>query len=210
MRQPAPRIRICANFGRFRALRSLFLLHLRRPLARLPAHTLRATTAGQRKATSLAANYDCALPVERPAPSQRPESLTPRLVVHSPCRRTLTRRVQQRTRRVSTRPTSGTDGGACDSSACPLLASLAAHLATSAHLLLPLHRDAHEVGWVIAGATAAVSTVITLCTVYLHAHNYTKPKEQRQILRILLMPAVYASTSACACFGSARCPCAAK
>ncbi|CEQ42783.1 SPOSA6832_04644 [Sporobolomyces salmonicolor] len=52
--------------------------------------------------------------------------------------------------------------------------------------------DAHETGWVIAGVTAAVSTVITLFTVFMHARNYYVPKEQRQIIRILFMPAVYA------------------
>ncbi|GAA6052410.1 hypothetical protein JCM3770_000228 [Rhodotorula araucariae] len=55
--------------------------------------------------------------------------------------------------------------------------------------------DAHEIGWIIAGATAAVSTLITLWTMWLHGRNYTKPREQRQILRILLMPAVYAIVS---------------
>ncbi|GJN87385.1 hypothetical protein Rhopal_000334-T1 [Rhodotorula paludigena] len=55
--------------------------------------------------------------------------------------------------------------------------------------------DAHEIGWVIAGVTAAISTLITLISVWLHARNYYKPKEQRQILRILLMPAVYAVVS---------------
>ncbi|ORY79345.1 organic solute transporter Ostalpha-domain-containing protein [Leucosporidium creatinivorum] len=55
--------------------------------------------------------------------------------------------------------------------------------------------DAHKVGWVIAGATAAVSTVISLFTVFMHARNYYRPKEQRQIMRILLMPPVYAVIS---------------
>ncbi|GAA5866113.1 hypothetical protein JCM1840_005074 [Sporobolomyces johnsonii] len=55
--------------------------------------------------------------------------------------------------------------------------------------------DAHEIGWVIAGVTAAVSTVITLFTVFMHARNYYVPKEQRQIIRILFMPAVYAVIS---------------
>jgi hypothetical protein len=52
--------------------------------------------------------------------------------------------------------------------------------------------DAHEIGWLIAGVTAAVSTVITFYNVWLHARNYYKPKEQRQVIRILFMPAVYA------------------
>ncbi|KAM0754398.1 DUF300-domain-containing protein [Meredithblackwellia eburnea MCA 4105] len=55
--------------------------------------------------------------------------------------------------------------------------------------------DAHKVGWLIAGATAAVSTVITLVQFFLHARNYYVPKEQRQILRIILMPPVYAVIS---------------
>lgn len=101
------------------------------------------------------------------------------------------------------------------------------------HLAVLVYRwDAHKVGWVIAGATAAVvsvaataeaasqtnqavsvqSTVISLFTVFMHARNYYRPKEQRQIMvrrrrellgveranhlprpqRILLMPPVYA------------------
>ncbi|GAA5899275.1 hypothetical protein JCM8208_001605 [Rhodotorula glutinis] len=55
--------------------------------------------------------------------------------------------------------------------------------------------DAHEIGWIIAGVTTAVSTLITLVSIWLHARNYYKPKEQRQVLRILLMPAVYAIVS---------------
>ncbi|BGP30803.1 hypothetical protein JCM10296v2_002560 [Rhodotorula toruloides] len=55
--------------------------------------------------------------------------------------------------------------------------------------------DAHEIGWLIAGVTAAVSTVITFYNVWLHARNYYKPKEQRQVIRILFMPAVYAVVS---------------
>ncbi|GAA6002268.1 hypothetical protein JCM10207_003155 [Rhodosporidiobolus poonsookiae] len=55
--------------------------------------------------------------------------------------------------------------------------------------------DAHEIGWVIAGATAAAATVITLFSVWKHARNYYNPKQQRQVLRIMFMPAVYAIVS---------------
>ncbi|GAA6010174.1 hypothetical protein JCM11491_005376 [Sporobolomyces phaffii] len=55
--------------------------------------------------------------------------------------------------------------------------------------------DAHEKGWVIAGATALVSVVISLISILKHARNYYVPKQQRQIIRILWMPAVYGVVS---------------
>ncbi|SCZ99048.1 BZ3500_MvSof-1268-A1-R1_Chr3-1g05782 [Microbotryum saponariae] len=57
--------------------------------------------------------------------------------------------------------------------------------------------DAHEIGWLIAGVAAAVSTVVTLISVFFHARNYYVPREQRQIIRILFMPAVYSIISFC-------------
>jgi hypothetical protein len=39
------------------------------------------------------------------------------------------------------------------------------------------------------------TTIITLYSLWQHARNYYNPKQQRQVLRILGMPAVYGSTS---------------
>ncbi|GAA5884504.1 hypothetical protein JCM6882_005280 [Rhodosporidiobolus microsporus] len=55
--------------------------------------------------------------------------------------------------------------------------------------------DAHEIGWVIAGATAAATTIITLYSVLQHALHYYNPKQQRQVIRIMWMPAVYGIVS---------------
>ncbi|KZT66067.1 DUF300-domain-containing protein [Daedalea quercina L-15889] len=55
--------------------------------------------------------------------------------------------------------------------------------------------DAHRIGWVIAGCCACVSVIFTLINVLLHARHYTNPAEQRQIIRVLYMPAVYAIIS---------------
>ncbi|GAA5821243.1 hypothetical protein JCM11251_004529 [Rhodosporidiobolus azoricus] len=55
--------------------------------------------------------------------------------------------------------------------------------------------DAHEIGWIIAGATAAATTIITLYSVLQHALHYYNPKQQRQVIRIMWMPAVYAIVS---------------
>ncbi|GAA5936016.1 OSTA/TMEM184 family protein [Sporobolomyces koalae] len=55
--------------------------------------------------------------------------------------------------------------------------------------------DAHEKGWVIAGVTALVSLVISLVSIIKHSRNYYVPKQQRQIIRILWMPAVYGVVS---------------
>ncbi|KAK7679017.1 hypothetical protein QCA50_017961 [Cerrena zonata] len=55
--------------------------------------------------------------------------------------------------------------------------------------------DAHRIGWVIAGSCAAATVVISLISVLKHATHYTNKAEQRQILRILYMPPVYAVIS---------------
>ncbi|KAK7458089.1 hypothetical protein VKT23_009995 [Stygiomarasmius scandens] len=55
--------------------------------------------------------------------------------------------------------------------------------------------DAHRIGWTIAGACSAVTVIISTCSVYQHCRSYTNPAEQRQILRILYMPPVYAIIS---------------
>ncbi|KAH9929265.1 organic solute transporter Ostalpha-domain-containing protein [Fomitopsis serialis] len=55
--------------------------------------------------------------------------------------------------------------------------------------------DAHRIGWIIAGCCACVSVLLTLFNVLQHARHYTNPAEQRQIIRVLYMPAVYASVT---------------
>ncbi|ORX35039.1 organic solute transporter Ostalpha-domain-containing protein [Kockovaella imperatae] len=58
-----------------------------------------------------------------------------------------------------------------------------------------IHWDAHRIGWAVSGAAAAVTTLITLFTLTMHATHYQQPAPQRQIMRVLLMPAVYAIVS---------------
>lgn len=53
----------------------------------------------------------------------------------------------------------------------------------------------HKIGWVIAGSAAAVTCLLALITIIGHARNYNKPLEQRQIIRVLLFPPVYAVVS---------------
>ncbi|EIM84702.1 DUF300-domain-containing protein [Stereum hirsutum FP-91666 SS1] len=58
-----------------------------------------------------------------------------------------------------------------------------------------LNWDAHRIGWAIAGGCAAVTVLVSIVTVLKHCRNYTNPAEQRQILRVLYMPPVYAVIS---------------
>jgi len=55
--------------------------------------------------------------------------------------------------------------------------------------------DHHRIGWVVAGACALVTVIISIISVMQHCRNYNTPKEQRQIIRILYMPPVYAVIS---------------
>ncbi|KAF8183665.1 organic solute transporter Ostalpha-domain-containing protein [Pholiota molesta] len=55
--------------------------------------------------------------------------------------------------------------------------------------------NTHRIGWTIAGGCAALTTIISAITVLQHCRSYTVPAEQRQILRILYMPPVYAIIS---------------
>jgi hypothetical protein len=55
--------------------------------------------------------------------------------------------------------------------------------------------DAHRIGWAIAGATAALTVVLSVFSVLSHCRSYTNRNEQRQIIRILYMPPVYAIIS---------------
>ncbi|KAJ7287484.1 DUF300-domain-containing protein [Mycena rebaudengoi] len=54
-----------------------------------------------------------------------------------------------------------------------------------------LNWDEHRIGWAIAGGCTAVTVLISLVSVLSHCRNYTNPKQQRQIIRILYMPPVY-------------------
>ncbi|WVQ71333.1 hypothetical protein IAR50_000861 [Cryptococcus sp. DSM 104548] len=58
-----------------------------------------------------------------------------------------------------------------------------------------IHWDAHRIGWAVAGGCACVTTLITLFTVTMHATRYKHPPAQRQVMRVLLMPAVYSIVS---------------
>ncbi|KAI5476847.1 hypothetical protein MNV49_007143 [Pseudohyphozyma bogoriensis] len=58
-----------------------------------------------------------------------------------------------------------------------------------------LNWDAHRVGWAIAGGCAVLTTLTGGVNVWRHARNYRKPLEQRQTIRILLMPIVFAIIS---------------
>ncbi|PPQ71311.1 hypothetical protein CVT24_012037 [Panaeolus cyanescens] len=58
-----------------------------------------------------------------------------------------------------------------------------------------IHWDAHRIGWAIAGGTAILTIIISSFTILGHCRNYTKPAQQRQILRILYMPPIYAIIS---------------
>ncbi|KAK0548274.1 hypothetical protein OC845_003673 [Tilletia horrida] len=53
----------------------------------------------------------------------------------------------------------------------------------------------HEIGWLISGAAALLTVLIALYNVFSHAYTYTRPLEQRQIIRILLFAPVYAVVS---------------
>ncbi|KAF8578642.1 hypothetical protein K439DRAFT_1361661 [Ramaria rubella] len=50
----------------------------------------------------------------------------------------------------------------------------------------------HRIGWVVSGGCTILTTLITIYSVFTHARNYHNRDEQRQIMRILWMPAVYA------------------
>ncbi|KAF8552685.1 DUF300-domain-containing protein [Imleria badia] len=58
-----------------------------------------------------------------------------------------------------------------------------------------LNWDEHRIGWAIAGGCAALTVLISLVSVAQHCRNYNKPNEQRQVLRVLYMPPVYAIVS---------------
>ncbi|KAF9318456.1 hypothetical protein BG003_011187 [Podila horticola] len=53
----------------------------------------------------------------------------------------------------------------------------------------------HVIGWAICGFLALISTLISLHLIFRHAKNYTKPSEQRHIIRIVAMIPVYSIIS---------------
>ncbi|KAF7340775.1 hypothetical protein MSAN_02106100 [Mycena sanguinolenta] len=55
--------------------------------------------------------------------------------------------------------------------------------------------DQHRIGWAIAGGCSLITVIITCISVFQHCRNYNVPREQRQIIRILYMPPVYAIIS---------------
>lgn len=55
--------------------------------------------------------------------------------------------------------------------------------------------DAHRIGWAVAGGCAALTLIVSCVSISQHCRNYNKPSEQRQILRILYMPLIYAVIS---------------
>ncbi|KAF9268899.1 DUF300-domain-containing protein [Marasmius fiardii PR-910] len=58
-----------------------------------------------------------------------------------------------------------------------------------------LNWDTHRIGWAVAGACAVVTVIISTISVLQHCRSYTNRAEQRQILRILYMPPIYAVIS---------------
>ncbi|KAL8277027.1 hypothetical protein RQP46_010561 [Phenoliferia psychrophenolica] len=58
-----------------------------------------------------------------------------------------------------------------------------------------IHWDSHRIGWAVAGGCTLVVCLVSGTNVFLHCRNYRKPLEQRQIIRILLMPIVFSVIS---------------
>ncbi|KIM43917.1 hypothetical protein M413DRAFT_442985 [Hebeloma cylindrosporum] len=60
-----------------------------------------------------------------------------------------------------------------------------------------IHWSSHRIGWAVAGGCAVLTTLISSISILQHCRNYTVPAQQRQILRILYMPPIYAIISFC-------------
>ncbi|KAF9952040.1 hypothetical protein BGZ70_000752 [Mortierella alpina] len=58
-----------------------------------------------------------------------------------------------------------------------------------------LNLDLPRIGWIAAGVFTLISTIISLVLIYRHLQYYTKPNQQRYIVRMLLMVPIYAITS---------------
>eukprot|EP01114_Cavostelium_apophysatum_P023684 TRINITY_DN9001_c0_g1_i1.p1 TRINITY_DN9001_c0_g1~~TRINITY_DN9001_c0_g1_i1.p1 ORF type:complete len:434 (+),score=76.53 TRINITY_DN9001_c0_g1_i1:107-1408(+) len=67
--------------------------------------------------------------------------------------------------------------------------------AHSSEDLTPNDGKIHIYAWIIAGLCSAWATLLTLYLVYKHFRNYTVPKLQRNIVRILFMAPIYAVDS---------------
>ncbi|KAJ1724317.1 hypothetical protein LPJ53_001400 [Coemansia erecta] len=55
--------------------------------------------------------------------------------------------------------------------------------------------DAHKVGWIIAGVFALVATIISAVHISSHLRHYTVPRQQRHIVRIILIIPIYSIIS---------------
>jgi len=55
--------------------------------------------------------------------------------------------------------------------------------------------QARYIGWMLSGVAAAIATGISIFLIYKHAQYYTKPNQQRYIIRIILMVPIYATVS---------------
>ncbi|KAJ1728469.1 hypothetical protein LPJ61_004015, partial [Coemansia biformis] len=55
--------------------------------------------------------------------------------------------------------------------------------------------DAHKIGWIVSGAFALAATVISLVHLAAHLRNYMIPRQQRHIVRVILMIPVYSIIS---------------
>ncbi|KAF9189156.1 hypothetical protein BGZ51_009822 [Haplosporangium sp. Z 767] len=55
--------------------------------------------------------------------------------------------------------------------------------------------DLPRIGWIAAGCCTLLSTIISFVLIYRHLQYYTKPNQQRYIVRMLLMVPIYAITS---------------
>ncbi|KAL2281529.1 hypothetical protein FJTKL_11459 [Diaporthe vaccinii] len=53
----------------------------------------------------------------------------------------------------------------------------------------------HELALMVSAATALLSMFISFYLIWMHALNYTKPEEQKYIIRILLMIPIYAASA---------------
>ncbi|KAL1889315.1 hypothetical protein Sste5346_008970 [Sporothrix stenoceras] len=53
----------------------------------------------------------------------------------------------------------------------------------------------HDLALIIAGASTLIAICMSLYLIWMHALHYTKPKEQRHIIRILFMVPVYAAAA---------------
>lgn len=60
-----------------------------------------------------------------------------------------------------------------------------------------VHFSAHLVGWIVSGIFAILATAVSLWLIKKHLEFYTRPSQQRHVVRILLMVPVYAIISWC-------------